>query len=109
FDTTPVTHNRRIILHIFDDRDFDDVKLLAHRLVTYDGVLVLLATRTREMARLVFARSADLPVEVNALLHSACARLGGRGGGKADFAQGGGTRVAELERVLAEAVAALVV
>lgn len=109
FEAAPVTHNRRIILHIFDDRDFDDVKLLAHRLVTYDGVLVLLATRTRAMARLVFARSADLPVEVHTLLHSACERLGGRGGGKADFAQGGGTRVAELERVLAEAVAALAV
>ncbi len=108
FDATPVTHNRRIILHIFDDRDFDDLKLLAHRLVTYDGVVVLLATRTREMARLVFTRSANLPVEVNTLLHSVCERLGGRGGGKSDFAQGGGTRVAELERALAEAAAVLV-
>jgi len=109
FDATPVTHNRRLILHIFNDRDFDDVKLLAHRLATYDGVLVLLATRTRAMARLVFTRSADLPVEVHTLLHAACEQLGGRGGGTADFAQGGGTRVAELERVLAEAAAALVV
>ena len=71
--------------------------------------MALLATRTRAMARLVLARSADLPVEVNTLLHAACERLGGRGGGKADFAQGGGTRVAELERVLAEATIALVV
>src|SRR5262249_29610494 len=109
FDTTPVTHNRRIIQHIFDDRDFDELKLLAHRLVTYDGVLVLLATRTREMVRLVFARSADLPGEVSSLLRSACEKLGGRGGGKPDFAQGGGTCVAELERALAEAAAALAV
>jgi len=108
-DATPMTHKRRIIRHIFDDRDFDEVKLLAHRLVTYDGVVVLLATRTRDMARLAFARSADLAVEVNTLLHSVCERLGGRGGGKADFAQGGGTRVAELERALVEAAAALVV
>ena len=41
-DATPMTHKRRIIRHIFDDRDFDEVKLLAHRLVTYDGVVVLL-------------------------------------------------------------------
>ena len=109
FDATPMTHKRRIIRHIFDDRDLDEVKLLAHRLVTYDGVVVLLATRTRDMARLAFARSADLAVEVNTLLHSVCERLGGRGGGKADFAQGGGTRVAELERALVEAAAALVV
>jgi alanyl-tRNA synthetase len=108
-EATPMTHKQRIIQHIFDDRDFDEVKLLAHRLVTYNGVVVLLATRTREMVRLVFARSANLAVDVNTLLHSVCVRLGGRGGGKPDFAQGGGTRVAELERALVEAAAALVV
>jgi len=108
-ETTPMTHKLRIIQHIFDDRDFDELKLLAHRLVTYDGVVVLLATRTREMARLVFARSTDLTVDVNTLLHAVCVRLGGRGGGKPDFAQGGGTRVAELERALVEAATALTV
>jgi DHHA1 domain len=54
------------------------------------GVLVLLVRRTREMARLVLARSADLPVDVNLLLRAACARLGGRGGGKSNLAPGGG-------------------
>src|SRR5215468_8589219 len=106
-EATPMTHKLRIVRHIFDDRDFDELKLLAHRLATYDGVVVLLATRTHETVRLVFARSVDLPVEVNTLLHAACEKLAGRGGGKPDFAQGGGTRVAELERVLAEAAAAL--
>ena len=107
-EATPMTHELRIVQHIFDDRDFDELKLLAHRLVTYKGVVVLLATRTPETARLVFARSADLPVEVNTLLHAACEKLAGRGGGKPDFAQGGGTRVTELERALAEAAAAVV-
>jgi len=108
-DATPMTNKLRVIRRIFDHRDFEEVKLLAHRLVTYDGVVVLLATRMPEMARLAFARSANLPVEVHTLLHSVCERLGGRGGGKPDFAQGGGTRVAELERALAEAAAALAV
>ena len=106
-EATPVTHGARIIVHIFEDRDFDDVKLLAHRLVAYHSVLVLLAARTRETVRLVFARSADLPVDVHRLLHGACERLGGRGGGKPDFAQGGGTRSAELEQVLTDAAASL--
>src|SRR5207249_9832368 len=97
-DATPVTHGARMIVRIFEDRDFDDVKLLAHRLVAYGNVLVLFAARTREMVRLVFARSADLLVDVSRLLHVACEKLGGRGGGKPDFAQGGGTRIAELER-----------
>jgi alanyl-tRNA synthetase len=107
--TTPVTPTPRIILRIFDDRDFDDVKRLAHRLVADQGVLALLATRTREMARLVCARSADLPVEANTLLQAVCEQLGGRSGGKPEFAQGSGTRVAELERAMAKAAASLTV
>ena len=104
---TPVMPTPRIILRIFDDRVFDDVKLLAHRLVADQGVLALLATRTREMVRLVCARSADLPVAANILLQPVCEQLGGRSGGKPEFAQGSGTRVAELERAMAQAVAAL--
>src|SRR5262245_18939292 len=102
---TPATPTPRIILRIFDDRDFDDVKRLAHRLVAEQGVLALLATRTREMVRLVCTRSAELPVEANILLQSMCEQLGGRSGGKREFAQGSGTPVAELERAMTEAMA----
>ena len=88
-------------------RSVDDVKLLAHRLVTDHGVVALLATRTHDLVRVVCARSADLPVEANTLLQSVCEQIGGRSGGKSEFAQGSGTRVAELECALARAVAAL--
>jgi alanyl-tRNA synthetase len=68
-----------------------------------------LATRTRDLVRLVCARSADLPIAANTLLQPVCEQLGGRSGGKPEFAQGSGSRVAELERAMAEAVAALTV
>ena len=104
---TPVTSMPRIILRIFDDRDFDDIKLLAHHLVEGQGVLALLATRTRDLVRVVCARSADLQVEANILLQSVCAQIGGRSGGKPEFAQGSGTRITELEHAMAQAAASL--
>jgi len=104
---TPVTPTPRIILRVFDDRDFEDVKLLAHRLVADHGVVALLATRTRDMVHLVCARSADLPVEAKTLLQPVCEQLGGRSGGNLEFAQGSGTHVAELEHAIAKAVASL--
>jgi alanyl-tRNA synthetase len=90
----------RIVTRIFDDRDFDEAKLLAHRLTEAGGVVALLATREAAAVRLVFARSADGTADMNALLKTACEALGGRGGGKPDFAQGGGVRVAELAATL---------
>lgn len=101
------TNGLRIVVRIFTDRDIEEAKLLAHRLAANNGVVALLAVREAEMARLVFARAADVQADTNALLKAACERLGGRGGGKPDFAQGGGVKVDELEAALAAARAAL--
>ncbi|MEK7831382.1 MAG: DHHA1 domain-containing protein [Acidobacteriota bacterium] len=88
--STPVVDGLRVVEKIFTDRDFEEAKLIAHRLVDGDGVIALLAVREAEMARLVFARSANVTADMNALMKAACEKLGGRGGGKPDFAQGGG-------------------
>jgi len=97
----------RIVEKVFEDRDFEEAKLIAHRLVDRDDVIALLATREGETVRLVFARSAnvaaDMPPDMNALMKAACECLGGRGGGKPDFAQGGGSKVSELSAAMASA------
>jgi alanyl-tRNA synthetase len=93
----------RIVSRVFENRDFEELKLTAHRLVERDGVIALLAVRENEMARLVFARSSNLSADMNLLMKAACEKLGGRGGGKADFAQGGGSKVDQLEGVIHDA------
>jgi len=96
-------NGKRVVAQVINDRDFEEVKMLAHKLVAQPGVVALLATAQSESAKLVFARSADLANDMNALLRAACEELGGRGGGKPDFAQGGGSRVNLLEQVLEKA------
>jgi alanyl-tRNA synthetase len=99
-DAVAPADGKRIIARVFVDRDFDELKLLAHRLVERKATIAMLATRQGGTARLIFARSSDLTTDVNLLLREACAQLDGRGGGKPDFAQGGGARVDLLEEVL---------
>ena len=99
-DATSEVGGMRIVSRILDGRDFEELKLVAHRLVERESVIALLATRENEMARLVFARSADLSADMNSAMKIACENLDGRGGGKPDFAQGGGTRVSELKNTL---------
>jgi alanyl-tRNA synthetase len=98
--TAPLQNGLRVVCQTFADRSFDELKLLAHELVAGKAVLALLAVREEALARLVFARSPDVPADMGSLMRDACQRLDGKGGGTAEFAQGGGVKIAELETVL---------
>jgi alanyl-tRNA synthetase len=93
----------RIVSRVFEDRDIEELNLLARRLVDGDSVVALLASKESGMARLIFARSANLSTDMSVMMRAACERLGGRGGGKPDFANGGGSKLSELDEALKEA------
>jgi alanyl-tRNA synthetase len=93
----------RVITKTFNDRDPEHLKKLAHALISNSKTVVLLASRDKDTARLVFARSSDTPGDMNALMRKACEVLDGRGGGKPDMAQGGGKNLTKLEEVVATA------
>jgi alanyl-tRNA synthetase len=90
----------RVVTQVFDARDAESLKKLAHALIANSKTVVLLGSRDSDTARLVFARSADATADMNALMREACVQLDGRGGGKADMAQGGGKNVNKLSDVL---------
>jgi alanyl-tRNA synthetase len=96
-----------LITRAFDNRSADSLKHLALALIAHPNVVALLGSRDGDTARLVFARSADAPGDMNALMRRACELVEGRGGGKAEMAQGGGKNVARLNEAL-EAATALV-
>ena len=97
----------RLCARIFDERDAESLKKIALALINQPKMIVLLGSRDRDAARLVFARSEDAPGDMNALMREACALLDGRGGGRADLAQGGGRNVEKLEEAIEAAQSSL--
>jgi alanyl-tRNA synthetase len=93
----------RLVTKILDNRDGESLKHLAQALIAHKQTIALLGSRDQDAARIVFARSTDAPGDMNALMHEACAMLDGRGGGKADLAQGGGKNVARLAEAIESA------
>jgi alanyl-tRNA synthetase len=83
----PVEHG--LAVAAFKDRGIEALKLLAARIAKRPGTIVLLADQSDQL-RIVFARSADSPVDASALLKKTIEKFGGRGGGRTDLAQGGG-------------------
>jgi len=96
-----------VVTHIFDGRDAESLKRLAHALISHPQTIALLASRDYDTARLVFARSADASGDMNALMREACAMLDGRGGGRPDMAQGGGKNVSKIRDALSHALTLL--
>lgn len=99
-DCPPNAAGIRVVRQIFDNRDAESLKHLAQALIASPGTIALLGSRDKEAARIVFARSPDAVGEMNALMREACTMLDGRGGGKADMAQGGGKNVSKLGEAL---------
>jgi alanyl-tRNA synthetase len=96
----------RVVTRVYTDRSPDWVRSLAQALRDQPRTAALLAWGG-ERPQIIFARSPDVPADMNALLRTACQVNGGRGGGRADWAQGGGGAPDRLEEAMATAMAAL--
>jgi len=104
---TPEQSGSFIITRVFVDRDLNFIKLLAQRLTRQNPKAVVLLASTVGQPALVFAQSTGQPFDMGALMKEALGRLGGRGGGSKDMAQGGPAQTEGLETVLAELAAKL--
>jgi alanyl-tRNA synthetase len=101
------TASEGVVTHIFDGRDAESLKKLAHASIAHPGTIALLGSRDKDTARLVFARSLDAVGDMNSLMREACAMLDGRGGGRPEMAQGGGKNVGNIGNALTRALTLL--
>ncbi len=78
----------------------DGVKILANWLQSQEQTLALLGCASSGKATLLFVRSADAPLHMGNLLRVSLAEFGGGGGGRPDFAQGGGVAPEKIPALL---------
>ena len=71
------------------DADASGLKVLASAIVAHAGLVVALVS-TSTPSQIIIARSADVSISAHHLLTQLIAIFGGRGGGRAELAQGGG-------------------
>lgn len=99
---TAETAGRKVVIRSFADRDLTFIKLLAQKLTRQDPNVIALLAATSGSPALVFGASPGIPFDMGALMKEALARLGGRGGGSKDMAQGGPQNVEGIDAVLKE-------
>ena len=91
-----------IVCARFDEREMNDLRLLAQRIAESGGI-GLIGGINGEKAQLAFACDKTLTIDLNAALKAALPLVDGKGGGQKFSTQGGGTNVAGLDAALEHA------
>ena len=99
---TPESKGRKLVVRVFSDQDVLFIKLLAQKLTRLESQTVALLGTTSGQPSLVFAQSPGQAFDMGKLMKEAMAKLGGRGGGSKDLAQGGVPQVAGVEGIVEE-------
>jgi len=89
-----------VVIRVLDEPDASYARMLATKVVEQGSTRALIATRG---GHLIFAQSAGLDADMNALLKECVSPAGGKGGGSRDFAQGSVSDARRVEEVLASA------
>ncbi len=87
----------KIVRKIFGDKDIQELKTLCLLLKEKDKTIGLFGNKAQG-ALLVFSRSEDIDLNLSVILKKSLEIVGGKGGGRPDFAQGGGGDVSTLEK-----------
>jgi len=82
-------NRRKLVVRTFADRDMNFLKLLAQKLTRIVPNVIALLGTTSPQPSLVFAQSVGQSADMGKLMKEALVKVGGRGGGSKDMAQGG--------------------
>jgi alanyl-tRNA synthetase len=104
--TVAANNGIRLICNAYEDRDPGEIRAIVSRIVEEPDVIAVIGL-SGDKAQVITARSANLPHNMNDALKRALDALGtGKGGGRPEFAQGGGM-VASKEQIDAALTAAI--
>ncbi|HUQ89327.1 MAG TPA: DHHA1 domain-containing protein [Vicinamibacterales bacterium] len=104
FQEKLATHEARALLakgatviEAIDGWDAQGIKAIAAAITAADPNAVVVLFTTATPAQVVIARGASSTIDAGAVLKKLAATFGGKGGGKADLAQGGGLNAASSD------------
>jgi alanyl-tRNA synthetase len=98
----PERNGRKLVRLVVPAAALTDAKALAHAITAQPDAVALIGEQGNP-AKLFFAQSAGGQAHMGEVLKQTVAKLGGKGGGARDFAQGGGLSEDKLDEALSEA------
>jgi alanyl-tRNA synthetase len=95
----PARSGQKLVVEFFAERNLEFIKMLAQKLIRLDKVTVFVGCGG-EQPSLVFAQTPGLTSDMGSLMKATMRKLGTRGGGNRDMAQGGAPDAGSAEQAL---------
>ena len=102
----PGGSGQKLVVQFLAGRDLSFIKMLAQKLIRLDKAVALVGCGGAQPS-LVFAQTPGLPNDMGALMKETLQKLGTRGGGNRDMAQGGAPDASSAEQALHHAASAI--
>lgn len=97
--------NQKVVQLISNEYGMKEIQKLAKTILSTDpSVVVFLISEKENKLQIVCGRGAELELDMNRALKEVLPLINGKGGGKKDFAQGGGEAIRSAEEILIELV-----
>lgn len=97
--SAPVVGGAKVVVHSVDG-EMKDLLPLSKEICADPDAVAILGARSPSGASLVVSHGANVRLDVRPALSEAAAAIGGKGGGREDFAQGAGPKAEGLEEAL---------
>jgi len=98
-DEAIIDNQYRIIKKTFKDRDINEIRIIAQKLIEYDNYIILFGN-LGSSSNILFARSKNVSINMQQLFNSISGMIEAKGGGKPDFIQAGLKNQNKLEEAL---------
>lgn len=98
--TATMVNGYRLLTRWFTDKEVNTVKRLALQIQQQQNAICLFGVSQGDKATLIFARTAEINLHIGNVLRDVLAEAGGKGGGREDFAQGGGVSAEQGQALL---------
>lgn len=93
--------DHKIIKKIYTKENYNDIRLMANKLVEYDNIIVIFGQKNNNTSRLILGKSANIKkLNMNDMIGEIMELLEGNGGGHEYFAQGGGSKPEKLSEAV---------
>ena len=104
-DSADTIHNQKVVQMISKEYGMKELQKLAKTILKEaPSVVVFLLSEMENKLQIVCGTGAELNLDMNVTLKEVLPLINGKGGGKKDFAQGGGEAIRSAEEVLIELV-----